>query len=84
MRRPGSAKLWIKVGCAVLGAAALWVIAITVLPEGGWLRPAQITGFGLVVIFGLIVLFLILDDRDWKKMDSDRKDRRRKRKATRD
>ncbi len=77
MSRAG--KLWITVAGGVVGIAVLWVLAVLVLPAEGWLGAGQVTAFGLLVVAGLVIYFIALDDRDWKQMAMDRIRRRRNR-----
>lgn len=72
-------RLWFRMVCVALAGGAVWVLAVLVLPEDGWLRPGQVTALGLAVIVGLIVTFLFLEARESEDSDRDRAARRQKR-----
>lgn len=74
--------LWFRMAC-VVAAGAVWVLAVLVIPQDGWLRPGQITAFGLVAVVGLIVWFLVLERREEEQSDRDRASRREKRRRPR-
>jgi hypothetical protein len=84
MRRRRAFRLWFLAGCTALAAAVVWVLAVLVLPEDSWLRPGQVTAFGMLVMVGFIVTALVLEAREAKRTDQDRVNRRRKRRQRRD
>ncbi len=79
MPKRRAVRLGILAGCTAVAAAAIWVLAIVILPEDGWLRPGQVTAFGLLVMVGLVVTFLAVEDRESKKAERERLVRRRRR-----
>ena len=77
-------RIWILSLAVVLGGAACWLLAVLVLPASGWLGPGQVTGFGLVVIVGMLIFFLVREHKEIAAMDEDRIARRRRRRARMD
>ena len=69
---------WALVTGGVLLFVVVWFVAVLVFSKGG---PAGVTAFGLLVIFGLMLMFLSFEAADDEQRDQERIARNRKRRA---
>ncbi len=80
MNSPDDNGKWAMVTVGVVCFVGVWFLAVLVFSKGG---PAGVTAFGLLVMFGLMLMFLSWEAQDGRDMDRERIARNRKRRAWR-
>lgn len=78
MRRASSLPTWLQYTAIALCIGAAWWAAVVILPGEGWDRPGRVTAFGLVALVVFLIVALAMHRSDWKKMERDRIERKRK------
>lgn len=78
MRRLRSLPYWVKFTALTVAIGVAWWTAVVILPGEGWKRPGRVTAFGLVALLVFIVVAIVTHHRDWRKMENDRIERKRR------